>query len=97
MWYKCKNAEFRDPDLVESQQKKRRRWDSNPRITVLQTVALGLLATPPVYFLELYKSPYILAAFGNTIEEYYITNIIKLNNDYVIFFTNIDFNMNFLG
>ena len=25
----------------------RRRWDSNPRITVLQTVALGLLATPP--------------------------------------------------
>jgi hypothetical protein len=26
---------------------KRRRWDSNPRITVLQTVALGLLATPP--------------------------------------------------
>jgi len=26
----------------------RRRWDSNPRITVLQTVALGRLATPPV-------------------------------------------------
>jgi len=25
----------------------RRRWDSNPRITVLQTVALGRLATPP--------------------------------------------------
>ena len=25
----------------------RRRWDSNPRITVLQTVAFGRLATPP--------------------------------------------------
>ena len=28
-------------------EKKRRRWDSNPRITVLQTVALVHLATPP--------------------------------------------------
>jgi len=27
----------------------RRRWESNPRITVLQTVALGHLATPPGY------------------------------------------------
>jgi integrase len=27
----------------------RRRWESNPRITVLQTVALGHLATPPSY------------------------------------------------
>jgi len=31
-------------DNLESE---RRRWDSNPRITVLQTVAFGRLATPP--------------------------------------------------
>ncbi len=30
----------------------RRRWESNPRITVLQTVALGHLATPPGYALN---------------------------------------------
>ena len=30
----------------------RRRWESNPRITVLQTVALGHLATPPDYVLN---------------------------------------------
>lgn len=33
--------------LVDMGEEKRRRWDSNPRITVLQTVAFGHLATPP--------------------------------------------------
>ncbi len=31
-----------------TEKKQRRRWESNPRITVLQTVALGHLATPPI-------------------------------------------------
>ncbi len=42
-----------DPDMhnmiggCEGREKKRRRSDLNRRITVLQTVALGHLATPP--------------------------------------------------
>lgn len=32
---------------MDPRETERRRWDSNPGITVLQTVAFGHLATPP--------------------------------------------------
>ncbi len=40
-------TETADLSPGDTTERNRRRWDSNPRITVLQTVAFGRLATPP--------------------------------------------------
>ena len=50
------DAVFRWETRILTQKRKRRRWDSNPRITVLQTVAFGRLATPPEFGLSLYAT-----------------------------------------
>ena len=43
--------------LTDTRKNDRRRWDSNPRITVLQTVAFGHLATPPAQLKSIRSLP----------------------------------------